>query len=212
MPALLALQKVGARLPKDDPARGTVERGVRSVQTIARTVEGLLAFAASGARPERPESCSLGGTLDAVVAEYLDAANGKSIDMSIECVEPQTRVACAAGVLASIVGNLVGNAIKYMRDSEARWIVIRARSSANRVHLEVEDSGPGLPEGSEAHIFEPYVRAEWSTQGLGLGLATVKRLVTAHGGSVGVQRSRPRGCLFWVELPAAQAARSNPST
>jgi len=212
MPALLALQNVGARLPKDDPARATVERGVRSVHTIERTIDGLLAFAASGARPERPESCSLGETLDAVVAEYVDAASAKSIDVSVECAEPQTHVACAVGVLASIVGNLVGNAIKYMRDSETRRIVIRARSAANRVHLEVEDSGPGLPEGAEVHIFEPYVRAEWSTQGLGLGLATVKRLVTAHGGSVGVQRGRPRGCLFWIELPAAQAARSNRST
>jgi signal transduction histidine kinase len=207
MPALLALQKVGTRLPKDDPARGTVERGVRSVHTIERTVDGLLAFAASGARPERPESCSLGGTLDAVVAEYLDAANAKAIDISVECAEPETRVACSAGVLASVVGNLLGNAVKYMRDSETRWIVIRARSAAGRVRLEVEDSGPGLPEGSDAYIFEPYVRAEWSTQGLGLGLATVKRLVTAHGGSAGVQRGRPRGCLFWIELPAAQGGK-----
>jgi signal transduction histidine kinase len=207
MPALLALERLGARLNTDDPVRGVVERGLRSVHTIERTVDGLLAFAASGARPERPESCSLAGTLDAVVAEYLDAANAKSIEMAVECAEPQTRVACSAGVLASVLGNLVGNAIKFMGDSGTRRIAIRARSTAGRVRVEVEDSGPGLPEGADESIFEPYVRADWSTRGLGLGLATVQRLVTAHSGSVGVQSGRPKGCLFWVELPAAQGGK-----
>ncbi|MEO8876255.1 MAG: ATP-binding protein, partial [Polyangiaceae bacterium] len=51
-------------------------------------------------------------------------------------------------------------------------------------------------------IFEPYVRAEGATQpGLGLGLATVKRLCLAHGGEVGVRSTLGRGSTFWFTLP-----------
>lgn len=211
MPALLALQKVCTRLEKDDPARALVERGIRSVKTAARTVDGLLAFAAAGARPERPQSCALEGTLDAVVAEYLDAANERAIEVAVECADGRTTVACSAGVLASVLGNLVGNAIKFMRDSETRRIVLRARSGEGLVHLEVEDSGPGLPEGADTWMFEPYARGGASAPGLGLGLATVKRLVTAHGGSVGVRRAEPSGCVFWIELPAGAPAAQGES-
>ena len=53
-------------------------------------------------------------------------------------------------------------------------------------------------------IFEPYVRGEGVTvPGLGLGLATVKRLVVAHGGAVGVESGPGEGACFWVELPLA---------
>jgi signal transduction histidine kinase len=72
------------------------------------------------------------------------------------------------------------------------------------VRFEVEDSGPGVSLAAQALIFEPYVRLPHSREpGVGLGLATVKRLVEAHGGSVGVRSSARGGALFWFELPRA---------
>jgi signal transduction histidine kinase len=70
--------------------------------------------------------------------------------------------------------------------------------------VEVEDTGPGLEPAEEAVVFEPLVRAARpDVPGIGLGLATVRRLATAHRGSTGV-RSRPgEGSLFWFELPKA---------
>jgi signal transduction histidine kinase len=75
------------------------------------------------------------------------------------------------------------------------------------VRLEVEDTGPGIPEGFEDAIFEPYVRAPGVAQpGLGLGLATVKRYAVAHGGAVGARRTE-HGSLVWFELPRAPEDR-----
>jgi len=70
----------------------------------------------------------------------------------------------------------------------------------------VADTGPGLPPGTAlASLFEPYVRGERARgEGLGLGLATVNRIVGAHGGRVGV-RSSAAGCEFWFTLPVAGA-------
>jgi signal transduction histidine kinase len=53
-------------------------------------------------------------------------------------------------------------------------------------------------------VFQPYVRAPGSHQpGIGLGLATVKRIAESHGGQVGLRAGTRRGACFWVELPRA---------
>lgn len=74
---------------------------------------------------------------------------------------------------------------------------------AARVRFEVEDTGPGLPPGLEPLVFEPYVRGHKTGAGIGLGLATVRRITEAHGGEVGVFANKERGCTFWFELPCA---------
>ena len=62
----------------------------------------------------------------------------------------------------------------------------------------------GLPPGIEATTFEPFVRGPGTEHpGLGLGLATVKRIVETHGGAVGVESHVGAGCRFWMDLPKA---------
>ena len=68
----------------------------------------------------------------------------------------------------------------------------------------VSDTGPGLPTDTDpTALFEPYVRGKNARgRGLGLGLATVKKVVEAYGGHVGVN-STSEGCAFWFTLPIA---------
>jgi signal transduction histidine kinase len=75
------------------------------------------------------------------------------------------------------------------------------------VRFEVRDTGPGLDPGTEGQVFRPFVRrAGAEVQGIGLGLATVKRTVEAYGGDVGVRSTKGVGSTFWVELPSAPSA------
>jgi signal transduction histidine kinase len=201
-PAVLALQRVGVSLPQNDPLRGIVERGSRSLRSIERIVDALLAFAYAGAEPQHGVSASLCEMLEAVVIEYADAATAAGIQLDLEC-EDGVDVACAPGVLVSIGGNLVCNAIKYMGESIERRIVVRGRTRGAYARLEVSDTGPGLPPGVEERIFDPYVRMADAGNGIGLGLATVRRLALAHAGSCGVGPRDGHGCVFWVELPLA---------
>jgi signal transduction histidine kinase len=91
-----------------------------------------------------------------------------------------------------------------MGDAPVRRITIRARKLDSFSRVEVEDSGPGVPAQLQERIFDPYVRgAESTTPGLGLGLATVRRLAEAHGGAAGLRGDLPSGSLFWFELPTA---------
>jgi signal transduction histidine kinase len=112
------------------------------------------------------------------------------------------QVPCSQAVIASIVQNLVRNAIKYMGVRPVRRIVVRAKPAGPMARLEVEDTGPGIPVGLREAIFDPFVRGpNEQANGTGLGLATVKRLAEAHGGAVGVRTPSGGGALFWVELP-----------
>jgi signal transduction histidine kinase len=99
------------------------------------------------------------------------------------------------------VSNLVGNAVKYMGNATDRRVTVRAGDLGPCLRVEVEDRGPGVPPEQRDRIFQMYERAAGSTQpGLGLGLATVRRLAEGHGGAAGLE-SPSVGSRFWFELP-----------
>jgi signal transduction histidine kinase len=90
-----------------------------------------------------------------------------------------------------------------MGASRERVIVVGTENDRRLVRVYVQDTGPGVPADVFDTLFDPYVRSTTATaEGLGLGLATVKRLVEAHGGEVGVS-SRPGCTRFWFSLPRA---------
>jgi two-component system nitrogen regulation sensor histidine kinase NtrY len=71
-----------------------------------------------------------------------------------------------------------------------------------RVRITVSDSGPGIPLGDRAKLFQPYFSTK--VTGMGLGLPIVHEIVTEHGGTVRVEDNVPRGTRFVVELPVAR--------
>jgi signal transduction histidine kinase len=100
-----------------------------------------------------------------------------------------------------LIGNLLRNAIKYLGDAKTREVTLRIKARRGRVLFEVEDTGPGIPAHLTRRVFEPYVRGpNIGIPGIGLGLATVKRLVESHGGEIGLRAAPKGGCLFWFEL------------
>jgi signal transduction histidine kinase len=76
----------------------------------------------------------------------------------------------------------------------------------DRWRIEVEDTGPGIAPEHQRKIFQPYVQLAYGTAGIGLGLATVDRIVRAHGGAVGMI-SDGHGSTFWFELAKPYGTR-----
>jgi len=136
-----------------------------------------------------------------------------STRLALEASLPvQGVVACNEGLLTAALSNLVRNAITHMDGEPGKRVDVAVINSRDRVRIEVRDNGPGLPPGTEATMFEPFVRGPGATHaGLGLGLATVKRIADTHGGAVGVDSRAGAGCRFWIELPRATAAASTRS-
>lgn len=102
-----------------------------------------------------------------------------------------------------VLMNLISNAVKYTPDGgEIRITISETEDSAV---FSIEDNGTGIPEEEVPHIFERFYRADKSrnrmTGGSGIGLAIVKSIVTAHGGSVDVQSRLGKGSCFMITLP-----------
>jgi two-component system OmpR family sensor kinase len=106
-------------------------------------------------------------------------------------------------MVREVLDNLVGNALKHAPPDSP--VVVSARSEGDQVRFDVRDQGQGIPEGEQAALFERWSRTDSSRAkqlpGYGLGLSIVKRLVTAHGGSLGVSSRLGEGATFWVTFP-----------
>jgi signal transduction histidine kinase len=179
-------------------------RGRRSLSRARRLIDDLFAFAQAGARPVPGVTAAVAEIVDGVVEEQRVPALERGITIAVTPPPAPVAVRCASGVLASLLSNLLRNAIKHMGNSKRRQIEVRIEPRHDRVRFEVEDTGPGLPPELMPQAFDPYVRGTGTSEpGLGLGLATVRRLVEGHYGRYGVTSTPGEGALFWFELPAA---------
>jgi signal transduction histidine kinase len=186
------------------------KRALRALQRARTIVADLLDFSRSGGRPPRGARSSVPEVVAGVADELRPIAALQNIQLESEDVPP-CAVNCEPGILAVVLTNLINNAIKFMGARPERWIGVRVEALPGRVRFAVDDTGPGLPPGFEAIAFDPYQRAVTGVPGLGIGLATVKRLVEAHGGKVGVVARDHSGSTFWFELPRAIAEAAAPA-
>ena len=165
-----------------------------------RLVDDLLGFARAGGKPAPNATTDMGSVVREIVEGLAAEAAAARVEVGAETVA-NARVPCASGVMQSIVANLVRNAITHMGEAVDRKVSVRIGDAGARWRLEVQDTGPGIPPGQEQRIFEPHVQLDPVGGGIGLGLATVARLVNGHQGAYGVVSPPGCGAMFWVELP-----------
>ncbi len=200
-PVSVGVQYLARKLPDDREAQGAVRIIRGSLDRVGIIVDELLRFARAGARPARGECADLPSVIDALRDELLPATREQGISLTLEPPPPVT-VACSEAAILIVLQNLLRNAIKYIGDGPRKLVSARAVVDGGKVRLSVQDSGPDVPSGMESAVFEPYVRGEGTRQpGIGLGLATVKRIVESRRGRVGVTSDPRKGATFWVELP-----------
>ena len=189
----------------DQKAAESLARGERALKRVEALTDGLLAFARAAAKPEPGARADVREVVEEVVDELREDACQGRVSLLVQPL-PNEAVACEPGILTSLVSNLARNALKYMGESLPREVEIRVVDRGARLRFEVEDTGPGVAPELLGRIFEPYVRGgNYGVAGLGLGLATVRRLAEAHGGEAGVSSKPGAGSVFWFELPKAKA-------
>jgi signal transduction histidine kinase len=170
-----------------------------------RLIESLLAFARGGHRSDAAGSAPVELTVreaaDDLAALTCDA--GATIRLDLD----QVTVRCPAALLYTVVVNLLGNAVKFVNGRARREISVAAHQVGSHCEITVSDTGPGIPEEWRAKVFAPFVRVPGTTaQGSGIGLATVHRIVRAHGGEVEVRANGGEGTTFIVRLPLSDPA------
>ena len=116
-----------------------------------------------------------------------------------------------------VLVNIVANAHQAMRKSPARRqisISTRSEPASQRVHLEITDSGPGIPAEIRTRIFEPFFTTKPAGQGTGLGLSLCRGIIEEHGGAITVVSEPGQGTTFAITLPVVPrpAGAAEPDT
>ena len=198
----------------------------RSLQQIGRssirathTVNQLLALARaeSGGIHIARQPCNLVQLTMDVVQDCLPRAMDKRIDLGFEGAEAHMPGVWLDGnptLLQELVRNLVDNAINYTPSSTERPGVVTARVLADTfgkvLLLQVEDSGPGIPEAERELVFQPFYRALGNeADGSGLGLPIVLEIARQHGATITMEDAHPGqtppGICFSVRFNAREA-------
>jgi signal transduction histidine kinase len=119
-------------------------------------------------------------------------------------------VAADSERLQQVLGNLVGNAIKY--GHAEGHVKIGGRVDDGAIELRVQDDGPGIPGDALERIFERFYRLDKARSreqgGTGLGLSIVKHIIASHGGKVWARSDLGQGATFFFTLPVEKIVES----
>ena len=201
--AAAALQQGADQQPD---LRGRLVSGlVGHTQRLGRLADDLLELARlEGGRLDiERSSVDLSGVAKQAVAEWTAEASRRRIALELTAQGHSVMIGDHAR-LVQAAGNLVENALKHTPGGGS--VRVRVWSDALTHHLEVQDTGQGIPAEALPFIFHRFYRVEGRSaggpNGMGLGLAIVERIVRAHDGTVDVTSEPAVGSRFHIQLPA----------
>ena len=186
-----------------------VENAGRAVTRLTRLLADLRKLSDLGERPIEQARVDVPDLLqDAVdAAHVLPAYDGREVSLLIPKVpSPFPTTTGDRDLLVLAVYNLIENALKFTGPDDS--VEVRALEDGQSIVIEVADSGVGIPSEDLPNIFEELYRGTnaRSTEGSGLGLALVNRIVALHNGRIYVRSSQvePRGTVFTMRLPVTR--------
>jgi two-component system, OmpR family, phosphate regulon sensor histidine kinase PhoR len=195
-----------------DGAKDNPEVETKFLQTIQRNserlqflIEDLLTISEleSGRLKMNLQSVRLRPLVERVFEDFKTQAEARHVALKNEV--PELTARADSDRLQQVLGNLIGNAIKYGR-ADGRVGVSGRLLNSNTIELCVQDDGPGIPTAALERVFERFFRVDKARSreqgGTGLGLSIVKHIVQSHGGKVWARSELGKGAKFYFTLPA----------
>jgi len=196
--------------PLPQGQRDLVRTAYASSQQLLRIVDDILDYSKLEADKLALESTvfNLRELLEDVVQWMRHPADMKGLKVHLE-IDPAVRLPVRGDPvrLRQVLGNLIGNAVKFTERGSIGLSVRRLGENASQhlLRFEVRDTGIGIPPEAQAKLFTAFSQADASTTrlygGTGLGLAICKRIVDLMGGKIGVQSDYGNGAAFHFEIP-----------
>ena len=168
----------------------------------SQVVKDLLAFARR-ADPLR-EPVDLNGVISRTLRLRGYQLMSSKIDLQTELADALPAVIGDPRQLQQVCLNLVTNAVQAMAPQGGGMLTLSTRLEADRVTIDVTDTGPGIPERARAHIFEPFFTTKREGEGTGLGLSISYGIIAAHRGTIEVVTTSPAGTTVRVTLPVTE--------
>ena len=182
----------------DEWSERLVATAHRSATRMAGMIEQILSHAKVGAVLHRTDT-DLRVVLASVLedlAPTLEARSARVVAGELPTLPADEQQ------LYSVLLNLVSNAVKYARPGVAPVVAVSAERMGERWRCAVHDNGIGISAADRDRVFGLFNRVETSVEGSGIGLATARRIIEAHGGAIGVSSAEGPGTIVWFELPA----------
>jgi len=189
---------------RTQPSLTAVEMMQRNAQRLLKLVNGLLDFVRIevGRAHASFEPTDLSLLAANIASVFRSAVERAGLRLIVECSPLQEPVFVDREMWEKIELNLLSNALKSTFEGEIR---VGLAEFDGEVHFTVTDTGTGISESDQAHLFERFQRIEGarrrSHEGSGIGLALVRELVEMHGGAIRVDSELGRGTTFTVVLP-----------
>ncbi|MDA0295388.1 MAG: ATP-binding protein [Planctomycetota bacterium] len=178
---------------------------------LAKLVNDMLDISCIEAGVARPRMrcVDVGALAKDVVDGLRAAAERKSVDLRLH-VESGLVVDGDPEMLATVIGNLVGNGLKYVPEGERITVTVDAEDLTRSVVVTVTDTGLGIPPEDIDRVFDKFYRIkryERTARGTGLGLNLCRNIVEqVHQGRIGVDSRLGEGARFWFSVPASHPA------
>ena len=215
MNAILGFNGVLRRELEDDPEQLAVVGHIRrSTEHLLQVVNDILDFSQlqAGKLHLNPVDYEVRALTDELQQRHGEKARSKGVALCIHCdpVLP-LRLQGDRNRLLQILNNLVDNAIKFTAEGV---VDVKLIAQGEWLRLEVRDAGRGIALERQQHIFRRFEHADVQTNrtygGTGLGLTLCEKLVSLHGGKIGVVSQPGHGALFWLEIPLQAAQDQSP--
>ena len=193
---------------EDEEARQRfVQRIAEQANRLDSLIRDLLHLTRLQSQPDKPQLSDLllDDVLKTCVEEHRTIGQAKRVSIDISGVEYKCHVEADLESLRTVIGNLLGNAVRYNRDEG--WVRVSTRRESQYVVLVIADSGIGIPPEDLDRIFERFYRVEKARSqdsgGTGLGLSIVKHLVQSMSAEIHVSSILGKGSSFELRLKRA---------
>ena len=186
----------------------------RNCDRLNRLVDDILFVARvdAGRLSLERESVDLAALAAESVETARGAAAGKQVDVRFSADESLPPLWVDPTRITQLFDNLLSNAVKFTPEGGSVSVAVARRGGS--AHMEVRDTGVGIPEDEIGNLFDRFFRASTSAAapGTGLGLSIVKSIAEAHGGTISVVSEEGAGTTFSVELPLEANVPPEPTT
>jgi signal transduction histidine kinase len=209
----LQIERLRVEAPEPEQMPMHINRMWSSSMRLHELIESLLEHARLEAGRMRLEVTSF--PIDALLRDAVRPisvdAERKKIEVEVDAPADLPLLATDRRVLRLLLSNLLENAVKF---TERGKVTMRVRTDGDHVTIAVSDTGRGIPRDEQSRIFEPFSHIEpmrgKHARGMGLGLALVRELATALGGSIALDSEVGRGTTFTVRVPIGVPPSSPP--
>lgn len=199
------------RVPSEDKKVQYYRVIHKESRRLTQLINNILDFSRieAGRREYRFERTDPTRVVDEVLDAYRFQIEQQGFTLDVEIDDELPAVELDQEALGQALLNILNNAVKYSR--ERKHIKVAVRHDATRVTIAVSDLGIGIAVAEHDKVFEKFYRAEDSlvheTRGSGLGLALVRHIMEAHGGSVELESAPGQGSTFTLVLPRERPKR-----